>query len=413
MAMTHPVNTNTQLRIAVFLSHPIQYFTPLFRALSESRDVTLRVYYFARQGVEHSSDAQFGVSFAWDVDLLTGHDARFLPRHWPTRDPLDATPLGLNAGLVDALREDWDAVLISGYVHLNNWLIAAACQAMQIPVLCWADSNLRAEAHKPRWKLLGKRVLLSVFLPRISAFIACGGSARAYFEHYGVSPEAVFIAPFAIGIARFRRRVRETSREQLAELRARWRIPQGPRIVMFCGKLTAAKRPLDVLRAVQRLGRTDTLAVFVGDGELRAELEQSAPLQAIVTGFINQADMPLVLSLADVLVLSSEYEPYGVVVAEAQALGVPAIVSDACGCHGPGSVLRDGVSGFVYPMGDIERLANHIQQLLDDAGLMARMREQAVRQGDTQSPEVSAKRVLEAVRFALRQQHRVAAPQCR
>jgi glycosyltransferase involved in cell wall biosynthesis len=56
---------------------------------------------------------------------------------------------------------------------------------------------------------------------------------------------------------------------------------------------------------------------------LRAELERTAGECGVIAGFVNQTEIPLALSLADVLVLSSEFEPYGMVVAEAQALGTP------------------------------------------------------------------------------------------
>ena len=390
------------MRIAVFFSHPIQYFTPLWQELSRRPGVTLRVYYFSRQGLDPSLDADFGVSFAWDIDLLAGHDSRFLPRQWPTHDPHDSSPRGLNHGILAALREGWDAVVISGYAHANNWLITAACNALGIPVLLWADSNPRIERGKATWKLATKRAVLPLYLQRIAAFLASGGGTREYFEHYGVDPRAVFIVPCAVDVARFRNTVRDATPARIAELRDRWRIPHAKRIVMFCGKLAPWKRPLDVLAAVKRLNRTDTLAVFVGDGEQRGTLEEQLEGHGRVVGFVNQSEIPLVLSLADVLVLSSEFEPYGMVVAEAQTLGVPAIVSDACGCYGPDSVLLDGVSGFVYPSGDVPALTEHLRRVLDDDALRARLRLAAAARGDTQSPVVAADGVIDALRFAKR-----------
>lgn len=390
------------MRIAVFFSHPIQYFTPLWQELARRAGVTLRVYYFSRQGLERSLDVDFGVSFAWDIDLLARHDARFLPRQWPTRNPHDSSPLALNHGIIAALREGWDAVVISGYAHANNWLITAACNTLGIPVLLWADSNPRIEGGKPAWKLATKRAVLSVYLQRVAAFLASGGGTREYFQHYGVDPRAIFIVPCAVDVTRFRNTVRDASPARITELRERWRIPRDKRIAMFCGKLARWKRPLDMLRAVKRLNRTDTLAVFVGDGEERRALEQQAGEHGVVVGFVNQSEIPLVLSLADVLVLSSEYEPYGMVVAEAQALGVPAIVSDACGCYGPDSVLLDGISGFVYPTGDVAALTEYLRRILDDGALHTRLQRAAAARGDTQSPIVAADGVIDAVNYAKR-----------
>jgi glycosyltransferase involved in cell wall biosynthesis len=388
------------MKILAFLSHPIQYFSPLWCELSARPGVSLKVCYFSRHGLEHTLDRGFGVSFAWDIDLLSGYESHFLPRRWPTRDPHDARVTALNRGFAREL--DWgpDVVFINGYAHINNWLVLAMCRRRGIPVLCAGDSNLRAEANKPAFKLRAKRAVLSQFLPRIDAFLATGGQTRAYFEHYGAPRDAIFLCPYSVDVDRFRRSAEDATQERRAELRSGWRAPSGTRIVMFCGKLVAWKRPLDLVRALARLERSDVRGVFVGDGPLRSQIEAEGGERVAVTGFVNQREIPVVLSLADVLVLSSEFEPYGMVVAEAQALGVPAIVSAACGCHGPESVVQDGGSGFVYATGDVGALAERLERLLRDAALHQRMSRRAREQGETQSQRRAADGFLAAAHRA-------------
>lgn len=390
------------LRVAAFISHPIQYFSPLWRELTARPGVSLRVYYFSEHGLAANIDPGFGVAFAWDIDLLGGHEHRFLPRRWPTRDPLDHGPRALNQGLVAAVREGWDAVFVNGYAHANNWIVAAAARASRVPVMCFADSNLRDSSAKPMPLRAAKRLILPPVLRASTAFLAAGGATRAYFEHYGVASQSVFICPYAVDVARFRSTVANAGADGAAALRVRWGIPANARVVMFCGKLAAWKRPLDVLLAVERLKTPDVVAVFVGDGELKAELSRRGGSRAVLPGFVNQSEIPVALSLADVLVLSSEREPYGMVVAEAQALGVPAVVSAACGCHGPEAVVQDGESGFVYPTGDAGALADRLDRILCDSQLAARMRARAARQGETQSQAAAADGFLDAVRYAQR-----------
>ena len=64
------------LRIGFLVSHPIQYYAPIFRALAERCDLT--VYFAHRQSAEQQASAGFGVAFDWDVDLLSGYRSRFL-----------------------------------------------------------------------------------------------------------------------------------------------------------------------------------------------------------------------------------------------------------------------------------------------------------------------------------------------
>jgi glycosyltransferase involved in cell wall biosynthesis len=392
------------MRIAVFISHPIQYFSPLWRELSARPEVELEVFYFSRHGLERSLDPGFGVTFAWDIDLLAGHRATFLPRHWPTRDPHDARAYAVNSQLWAALKRGWDVVCISGYAYLNNWFVLAGCQRLGIPVLCLADTTEPAARPGSRAKRLIKQTLLNLFLPRIAAFLVQGGQSRAYFAQYGVGPERMFICPYSVDIERFERTVREAGATGLAALRARFGIEPGARVVMFCGKLVGWKRPLDVAAAVSGMQRPDVRAVFVGDGPLRERL--SREYDCLVTGFVNQREIPLALALADVLVLSSAKEPYGMVVAEAQAVGVPAVVSAACGCHGPESVLQDGESGFVYPTGDVPALHGYLERLLSDEPLRRRMAARARAQAQTQSPRRAADGFIAAARFALAERER-------
>jgi glycosyltransferase involved in cell wall biosynthesis len=302
--------------------------------------------------------------------------------------------------LISTVREGWDAVFVNGYAHLNNWTIAAACAAARIPLLCFGDTTLQTEHARSTWRRAGKRLVFTQWLRRAGALLAAGGATRKYFEHYGARPESIFICPYAVDVARFRRTVADTSAEARAHMRSRWGIPENKRIVMYCGKLAPWKRPLDVLRAVQRFAGNDVLAVFVGDGELKETLRRQGGSQVVTTGFLNQAEIPVALSMADVLVLASEHEPYGMVVSEAQVVGVPAIVSDACGCQGAEAVVQDGVSGFVYPVGDVAALADRLSRLLSDAELMTRMRAKARTQGETQSQIAAADQFLAAVRYA-------------
>jgi glycosyltransferase involved in cell wall biosynthesis len=80
-------------------------------------------------------------------------------------------------------------------------------------------------------------------------------------------------------------------------------------------------------------------------------------------GFVNQSELPAVYASADVLVLPSDgQETWGLVVNEAMACGIPAIVSDAVGC-GP-DLIEPGLTGATFPLGDVAALASAIERVL-------------------------------------------------
>jgi glycosyltransferase involved in cell wall biosynthesis len=104
--------------------------------------------------------------------------------------------------------------------------------------------------------------------------------------------------------------------------------------------------------------------VIVGAGPLEAELRNAAAGQpGAFAGFQNQSALPACYAAVDALVLPSDgSETWGLVVNEAMACGVPAIVSDAVGCVD--DLVRDGESGFAYPCGNVPALARRMQDFV-------------------------------------------------
>ena len=73
------------MRLAIVLSHPTQYYSPWFRWLRAHTTLAFRVFYLWDAGVRATRDPQFGATFAWDVDLLSGYEAEVVPNR--SRDP--------------------------------------------------------------------------------------------------------------------------------------------------------------------------------------------------------------------------------------------------------------------------------------------------------------------------------------
>jgi glycosyltransferase involved in cell wall biosynthesis len=149
---------------------------------------------------------------------------------------------------------------------------------------------------------------------------------------------------------------------------------------MFCGKLRQAKRPLDLAAAVARLG-PEVSVLFVGDGALAGEVTALLPPgRGAVTGFVNQAELPSYYHAADILVLPSQSEPWGLVVTEAMTAGVLPVVSDRVGC------APDLVAGLgeVYPSGDVAALTAALRRglaRLGDPGLAGSLRQRVADYG--------------------------------
>ncbi|MBN9088927.1 MAG: glycosyltransferase family 4 protein [Reyranella sp.] len=340
------------LRLGFLVSHPIQYYAPIFRALAERCD--LSVFFAHRQTGEGQAKAGFGIAFDWDVDLLAGYRSTFLTNvaRQPSTDRFSGcdTP-----GIAQEIaRGRFDAFVVPGW-GLRTYLQAVrACRRARVPVMVRGDSQLPGQRSTA--VRLAKALFYRRMMRRFDGYLYVGQRSRAYFEHYGAPMSRLFFAPHCI------------DNQAFTHDRPARRTPDGRRRLLFAGKLIERKRPLDLVRAAALLqGRGAKVEVaFAGSGELEAELKratEAAGLPAVFHGFVNQSALPATYAAADLLALPSDArETWGLVVNEGMACGLPAVVSDAVGC-GP-DLIEEGATGAVFPLGDIEGLAGALARTL-------------------------------------------------
>ncbi|MSU58686.1 MAG: glycosyltransferase family 1 protein [Pedosphaera sp.] len=354
------------MKLGVLTSHPIQYQAPWFRALAKALE--LQVFICHQQSAAEQGRAGFGVAFDWDVDLLAGYQHRFLKNvsarpgvnHFSGCDTPEINEI-LKGQLTphSKLRTPhFDAFIVSGWHLKAYWQAARACRRAGVPVLVRGDSQL----HTPRSRLKrwAKEILYRPLLRQFDGFLVVGQRNREYLAHYGVPERKFFFAPHFVDNEWFGGKAAE-GRRQKAEGRKEWGADERTVVALFVGKFQAIKRPQDILHALGKLRGSDVkvMAVFVGAGEMEAALRERAAtlgVSARFEGFKNQSELPRYYAAADVLVLPSESETWGLVVNEAMACGLPAIVSDAVGCAP--DLIEPGRTGFTFPVGDVERLAD-------------------------------------------------------
>ncbi|GAA4708841.1 N-acetyl-alpha-D-glucosaminyl L-malate synthase BshA [Brevibacillus fulvus] len=157
--------------------------------------------------------------------------------------------------------------------------------------------------------------------------------------------------------------------KQVDELKKRF-APQGEKIIMHISNFRPVKRTRDVVEVFRRVHQQmPAKLILVGEGpdwcEVRNQLNEWG-LQDDVIYLGKQEDVAEVISLADVMLLPSEKESFGLVALEAMACGVPVVATNAGGIP---EVVIDEVTGFLCPIGDVERLAARTLRLLEDEQL--------------------------------------------
>jgi glycosyltransferase involved in cell wall biosynthesis len=148
------------------------------------------------------------------------------------------------------------------------------------------------------------------------------------------------------------------------------------------------------------LRRSDTYGLIIGSGEMEQQLRATltADDRVVITGFVNQSEIPYHMLLADIGVVSSEWDPHPLVTTEFAMCGLPVIVSHFCGVWGEHDILRPGENGFLYDCGDVPELAKQISRLLDDDALRMQMAQRSLVIAEEQSADYAAKVVAGLLR---------------
>ena len=361
-------DTTNRRRLAIVVSHPIQHFVPLYRALADRDDIEVCVFYASRVGLDRYFDTEMQTEISWKMDLLAGYQHIFLPSAQTAKD---SNLLRLiDPDLDPSLRHFApDAIMVYGYSmalsrRAMRWANDNGCTLMMI-----SDSELL----QPRslLKRVAKQFMVRRHYARVDAFLAVGDENARYYRHYGAPPERIFRSPFTIDETSYREAAtrREAARADLIE---RHHLPDDALLALFVGKLSNRKRPQDLVEAVARLrdrAARPVHALLAGGGELADELAErisSEGIPAHLLGFVNVDVLPMLYAGCDVLVHTSQADPHPLVCSEAACIGLPMVLSDRIGAEGPTDIARRGENAFVYKCGDVSALADILARLADE-----------------------------------------------
>ncbi|MBV9572614.1 MAG: glycosyltransferase family 4 protein [Acidobacteriales bacterium] len=173
------------------------------------------------------------------------------------------------------------------------------------------------------------------------------------------------------------------------------------RFFLFAGRLVQEKGVFDLLDTYKRMPpklRESVALVFAGNGAARRQLEDSArsisPGSVYFPGFLQREQLASYYALAEALVLPTHSDPWGLVVNEAMACGLPVIVSSAAGCVA--DLVQDGWNGRVIAAGDVIQLEAAMSALAAEAELRKAMGMRSASRILKYSPQACAAGLAEA-----------------
>jgi glycosyltransferase involved in cell wall biosynthesis len=343
------------IRLLVIDSTPTPYNLSFFAALARRPGVIMRALLLA------PSDS----NRLWRVDPQHHlFDYRILPSLHTYVEPIEL-PLYLHWGLWSEMRRfEPDVIAIGGYHYFATLEVLAFARLYHRGAVLWSGSHLLSGFLKRALVDAYKRWVIS----RFDTYLAYGTAAREQLVYYSAPRECVVVGCNTVDVHGFKSRA-----DKLRTPHA----PGGSLRLLFVGRLVPIKNVGALITAVGHLqGRgLDVTLTITGDGPLRETLRQQVDRDGVrgVTFFGFRSGDALVETYvnADALVLPSLNEPWGLVVNEAAACGIPSVVSTRAGAAQ--DLIREGENGLTFDPTVRGHLEQVLERLARDRGLCRSM----------------------------------------
>ena len=324
--------------VLLLTNTPAPYRLPVFAAVA--KEVELTVFYCEPRQPDR----------LWQMNVAeSAVSHQFLPSRTV---PLPGLPLTLNPGLGQLLRQTWFDLIIAGenFSHFPAVLTAQrAARRQGKPFVLWSEAIDTAYASGHLVSNFYRRWLYG----RTDNFLAYSEAAKQFLLRRGADEEKIF------------RGYQVVPPEQLpppAESKAELGMASR-QVVLYVGYFNQRKGLPLLIQAFQKVARENDRLVLVGDGPEKHTLAEMAAGDGRIQfpGYLEGAQKSSWYAAADLFVLPTLHDPWGLVVNEAMAFGLPIITTEAAGC----AELVAG-NGRIIPANDVPALAATLHALLSD-----------------------------------------------
>lgn len=292
-----------------------------------------------------------------------------------------------------------DVLCLTGYYDPAQLALLAYARLTGIPVVMQMESTAFDNERSPV-----KEGIKRLIMQQCSGFFCFGSPQATYLLQLGVPPARILLQKSAVDNQALLQayetaKVQRTARQQELGLPAH--------NFVFVGRLIEPKNLPMLLQCfaealTQAPDQDDWGLIVLGNGPQEAALKQQSQTLGINKRvFFHPAThwyrVPDVLTLADVLVLPSISEPWGLVVNEAMVCGMPVLVSDRCGCAN--DLVRDGQNGFLFDPAKPAQLTERLLTFMNGQADLIQMGRESQQLIAPYAPEVVAKEMMNGFNF--------------
>lgn len=347
-------------KVAIIHNIISPYRVPFFIKLSKHPSIDLFVYFCAKKHKERKWDVF--ESDRYNYEILSGVTLNFAGNSYHV-NPSIASKL---------IREKYDAVIIGGYSNFTTQMAFVISKLLKTPVILWSEST----QNEPNMLRTLSKPLTGFITRHATAYIAASTSAKDFFIANGASAEKIFVPPNTVNTDFF---TKESLKYKIKknELKRELGIINS-KVILYIGQLIKRKGIEFLLFAYKKLKEEydDVGLAVVGSGPLKKELLDLCQRENIkdvyFIGFIQQKQLPLYYSIADLFILPSLVETFGLVINEAMACGLPVITTKVAGAK---DLINPGENGFIVDEANVDQLYLAIKEIILNDKVMIKMGE--------------------------------------
>ncbi len=376
------------MKVLLLNNVPAPYFLPLFNELARVPDWHLTVCY----------TSNWVSTVGWENDeLISASSCRtiVLDRIRPRLSKFVGGPLSAAYTLMALLNKERPDYLIC-YGYTLKPQVTLICWAMltATPFALIGDANYFFD-QPGRLKGIAKSFWLRFVVKKASALIAIGTASKLFWQKYGALPSQIFKSLLVVDNDFFLAAAKEKAAQSL-KLRSQLGLDNKV-VFLFVGRLVQRKNVDLIIQAASRLSADEFGIVIAGAGEDGVRLKSLAGNNPsiVFVGNVTPQEVPAFYSMADVLVLPADQEPWGLVINEAMVCGLAIIAHQRCGAAVD---LVDADNGIRLRDFSVEELAKAMEALVQDRSLLRDMQENSRLRIQDWSIEKAAEGIVEAVR---------------
>lgn len=371
-----------QTKVVILTEIISPYRIPPFNYLSKEVDIDLEIFFLAETESRRN----------WDVPKDKIEFSYRVLHGLQIGKAYQQAPVFLNPGVIYQLwLQKPDVIICGGWHHYTYWLALAYARITKTRFLIWSESTLKDERASSQIKDKLKRWIVN----QASGYIVPGKAQKDYLTYFGASQEKIWIACNAVDT------IFTLSAESKSEQQQVWKqkLNLGGCVILFVGRLIDEKGIPELLQAFTLLSQDNVTLAIVGSGASLEKYQnycQQKKLENIIfTGFKSEDELVKYYAAADIFVFPTRSDPWGLVLNEAMAAGLPIVCSTAAGAAD--DLIKQEINGLIVPSCDVTSLAKALQRLIIDENLRKQMGIQSRVIINDYTPETMAQGFKEAI----------------